>query len=132
MIEKFVEIWDAKKDNLKKKYSEEPPNSYDQIVHDLVEMLANDEEYGERPDPNRITVIDHGDYQGYRLWVVGANGYQPSTYWATSSYYGSCSGCDTFQAIQGYRWEGKPDEKEVEGYMILALHLLQRFHCITE
>ncbi len=132
MINEFVDIWENKKDDLKKKYSENPPQSYGDIVHDLVVMISSDDDYGQRPDPNRIHTIDDGNYQGYMLWIIASNGYQPSTYWATSSYYGSCSGCDTFQAIRGYRWEGKPDEKEVEGYMTLALHLLQQFRCITE
>lgn len=127
MISEFVEIWDKHKDDLVEKYSKDHPSDYSEIVGDLIELLNKYSDEYEKPDPNRVTIIDHGDYQGYLLWIIGATGYQPSKYWAASSYYGSCSGCDTFQAIRGYSWNEAPNETEIEGYMTLALHLLQSF-----
>ena len=43
----------------------------------------------------------------------------------TNTYYGSCSGCDTLQAISGYD-DGLPNEEQVKDYMQLALNLLQK------
>jgi len=129
MIQEFVEIWDSNKNLLEKKYSQEHPDSYSQIVFDLIHMLHDNSDEYEKPDPDRVTTINHGDYQGYLLWIVGATGYQPSKYWAASSYYGSCGGCDTYQAIRdrNYNWDDSPIKDQTEAYMTLALHLLQSF-----
>jgi hypothetical protein len=75
------------------------------------------EGWSDMPDPGRIHQIDDGDYQGTYVFVVAAQGYQPSTYWATKVSYGSCSGCDTIQAI----WDGEGEED----YYTLALHMVQ-------
>ena len=122
MIQDFVERWEAKKDELKKKYSEEAPSAYFHIVKDVVSLLSSDD-YGSI-DPKRIHTIDDGDYQGTLLFVIGANGYQPRTYWYVKVDYGSCSGCDTLEAIQNYS-DDNPTEEQVQNYMALALHILQ-------
>jgi hypothetical protein len=71
-------------------------------------------------------VIDHGNYQGTLIFIVGETGYQPSRYWYCGVYYGSCSGCDTFEAVRGYRDYDQPaPPREIEGYLTLALHMLQ-------
>lgn len=75
---------------------------------------------GEAPDPERIHQIDDGDYQGTLVFVIGAQGYQPSTYWATSVGYGSCSGCDALEDAWGYG-----DQHDYEGLYSLTLHMLQ-------
>jgi hypothetical protein len=51
-----------------------------------------------------MTVIDDGDYQGTQIFIIPTDTYQPSVkdYVMTDTYYGSCSGCDTLQAISGY------------------------------
>ena len=92
------------------------------LFRGVLSVLFPDEQYGE-PDPDRITVIDHGDYQGTLLFVVGECGYQPSTYWATSYGYGSCSGCDTLLSIANYRNE-MTDEK-IELFWTEGLHMVQ-------
>lgn len=125
MIKKFVERWDnGGKDAFKAKFAAEHPRSYEALVKAVIEILASDNEY-DGPDPERITVIDHGDYQGTMVFVVGAGGYQPSTYWATSVGYGSCSGCDTLQAISDYS-DDPPTEEQLKEYADLALHAIQR------
>lgn len=104
MIEKFVKVWDDRNEDLRIKFSQERPESYDGIVKAVIQMLHDGLEgvwSSDKPDPERIHVIDDGDYQGTRVYVIGACGYQPSSYWSYLCYYGSCSGCDTFQAIQG-------------------------------
>jgi hypothetical protein len=79
------------------------------------------------PDPDRIVVIDHGDYQGTQLFVFPEKGYQPSQYWAVYFGYGSCSGCDTMQAIRDMSgWDDdKVNEEQVKSYMQVALHFVQ-------
>ena len=47
----------------------------------------------------------------------------------TTNDYGSCSGCDTLLSISGYDTEF-PSEEQVNEYMTLSLHLVQRmFFC---
>lgn len=126
MIDVLVRRWDARKDDLRAKYAEKAPDSYDEIVKDVVRLVTNNEdEYGElNLDPERIHAIDDGDYQGTRLFIIGAKGYQPSTYWAVSVWYGSCSGCDTFEGIRHYG-DGPPTKQHINDYMRLALYILQ-------
>ena len=71
-------------------------------------------------DPDRVTCIDHGDYQGTLLLVVGAAGDRPSLHWAVAYWYGSCSGCDTLQSIKRMESDGK-----ISAYMTEVLHLVQ-------
>ena len=58
---------------------------------------------GKEWDAENITVVDNGDYQGTQLFLIPEDTYQPSEseYLMTYVGYGSCSGCDTLQAIQG-------------------------------
>lgn len=62
--------------------------------------------------------------QGALVYVIGATGYQPDKYWYVKVGYGSCSGCDTLEAIREYQ-DGKPTERQVNKYMTLALHIVQ-------
>lgn len=124
MINQFVAAWDARKEEVRAVFAAKHPNSYVDIVRAVVSIFSNGDEYG-APDPERITQIDHGEYQGTLLFVIGARGYQPSDFWFVKVYYGSCSGCDTLQAIQGYE-DGPPSEDQVNQYMTLALHIVQR------
>lgn len=127
MIEKFAHAFQEKgMDALREQYKKDAPGSYDAIFTDVVKFLNGISDYYEAPDPDRITVIDHGDYQGTRVFVVAATGYQPWTYYVCKVGYGSCSGCDTFEAIRGYRYDDGPTpDEEVEGYVTLALHMVQ-------
>lgn len=79
-------------------------------------------------DLNSMTVIDDGDYQGTQIFIMPLDTYQPSVekYVYTNTYYGSCSGCDTLQAIQSWDESEKPNEEQIKDYMELALHLLQK------
>ncbi len=74
-----------------------------------------------------MTVIDNGDYQGTLIYIIPRDTYQPDVedYLVTNNYYGSCSGCDTLQAITEY--SSKPlSNGQIEDLMTLALHLVQR------
>lgn len=124
MIQAFVDRFMAGKAALAERFAAKRPDSYDDIVKAVIETVTSDEEWREGPDPERIHAIDDGDYQGTLLFVIAAKGYQPSDYWYVKVGYGSCSGCDTLQAVRGWSG-GPPDATEIEGYMTLALHIVQ-------
>ncbi|CAB4131465.1 hypothetical protein UFOVP276_212 [uncultured Caudovirales phage] len=123
MIDEFVKAWYANLDRMKEVFSSHP-GSYTDIVASVVAMLHDTSEGNYTPDPTRITKIDHGDYQGTLVYIIGAEGYQPSTFWYVTVGYGSCSGCDTLESIRSYDSD-KPNESQVEQYMTLALHIVQ-------
>lgn len=128
MIPEFVKVWDEHKDEVRAAFTEKHPESYEIVVKTVIELLARHiDEYGETPDPERIHVIDDGDYQGTLLFVIAATGYQPDNYWFVKVGYGSCSGCDTLQAISGYS-DDPPTAEQIDDYMTLALHVVQRLH----
>ncbi len=128
MIREFTDKFVAAEAAVKERIRETPPGDYESIVRIVIETISNGEaEYGDRewPDPERIHSIDDGDYQGTLVFVIAATGYQPYTYWCTLVSYGSCSGCDTLQAIRCYSDEPLDDE-QVQDYWTLALHVAQR------
>ena len=96
MIADFVARFDAARTSLRSGLFEKPPDGYADLVRRVVSALASED--GPSPDPTRITMIDHGHYQGTHVVVVGETGYQPSRYWYALISYGSCSVCDAFQA----------------------------------
>ena len=128
MIKKFIEIWNAHKNELIQKFDEEKfPHSNKQVVEGLVELLHEHCNDYSVPDPERIHHIDDGDYQGTDVFVIGGTGYQPHKYWVVKQYYGSCSGCDQLLAISSdYRLgddeEKKQALKDIEKY---TLNILQ-------
>lgn len=124
MIQEFVQRFDANRDTLWAKFAEKHPDSYDEIVKAVVEVVSGDVSVG-GPDPERIHVINDGDYQGTLVYVIGAKGYQPYDYWYVKVGYGSCSGCDTLQAICDYRWGETPTAEQANDYLTLALHIVQ-------
>jgi hypothetical protein len=123
MIAAIIDRFESQKSVIRAAFAAERPSSYLDIVTAVVKALHDPEEY-RSPDPDRITQIDHGDYQGTLVFVIGCTGYQPSTYWGVTVSYGSCSGCDTLQAIHDYGSD-KPTDSELDQYMTLALHIVQ-------
>lgn len=123
MIQEFVDKFIAKQNEL---FTEEFPDSYEEIVKAVIDVINPEKEY-DLPDSNRIHQIDDGDYQGTLLFVIAACGYQPSDYWYVKVDYGSCSGCDTFQEI--YFGSGDndsiPTKQQAKDYQTLALHIVQ-------
>lgn len=120
MILEFIDRFNDKRDVLLKQFSEKEPDSYEDIFIQTIKMMFDNNSY-DVPDYERITVIDHGDYQGTQLFIVGASGYQPSKYWVSKVYYGSCSGCDTFQAYSDY---DNPEESALH-MVTMALHMIE-------
>lgn len=130
MIKSFVDSFMKNKDAIRECFSEKHPESYQDIVRIVISFM-NSGEY-DQPDADRIHIIDDGAYQGTLVFVIGSRGYQPDTYWYVMVAYGSCSGCDTFQAINDYCDDGKPTEQQVNDYMTLALHIVQNLRRMYE
>jgi hypothetical protein len=108
---------------LRAEFSAKHPESYLDVVRAVVRAITDADEY-RAPDPERIHQIDDGDYQGTLVFVIAATGYQPSDYWYVKVNYGSCSGCDTLQAISSYS-DQPPTAEQVRDYLTLALHVAQ-------
>lgn len=123
MIDKFVKAWEANKAQVRNTFAAGHPGAYKDVVTAVVKALVDETDY-ETLDPERIVEIDHGQYQGTLLYVIGASDYQPDRYWFVKVGYGSCSGCDTLEALRGWE-DGPPTEKQLDGYMTLALHIVQ-------
>ncbi len=122
MIKNFVEAFVNNGHLIQAKYMKAHPENYAEVVKNVVEIMP-EVDY-EKPDPARIHEIDDGDYQGTLLYIIAAEGYQPSQYWYVTVSYGSCSGCDTLEGIKGYG-DGPPSEQQVKDYMTLSLHIVQ-------
>lgn len=131
MIEEFTKQWFERGHMVRSLFEAKMPEAYRDIVAAVVTMLHDDDDY-RSIDPERIHEIDDGDYQGTLVYVIGASGYQPSTYWYVKVSYGSCSGCDTLQQILSGDW-GHESEEEAQAWkkaamdqlMTLALHIVQ-------
>jgi hypothetical protein len=87
-----------------------------------------------RLDPERITLIDHGDYQGIYIFIIARDSCQPSQedHWYTNVSYGSCSACDILQKINLYNDEEPPSEEQIEQCWTLCLHMVQKMKRMTE
>lgn len=127
MIKEFIERFQEIKPALLEQFSKEEPESYEDIFKQTIKMMFENSEdtyssNSETPDPERITVIDNGDYQGTLVFVVASKSYQPSDYWVSTVDYGSCSGCDTFQAYSTY---GDNPEESAPHTLTMALHMIE-------
>lgn len=120
MILEFINRFQEIKPKLLEQFSQEEPDSYEDIFKCTLKLMFDEESY-EYPDYERIHIIDDGDYQGTLVFVVAAGSYQPSDYWATTVDYGSCSGCDTFQAYSDYE---NPENSAPE-MVTMALHMIE-------
>ena len=135
MIKEFVNQWDKNKkvlDEYFRTHKQEEYDEYSKIVKLLIQYVLNEglnDNWDEiKINPDTLTEIDFGDYQGTLIYVFAEDTYQPSTNqtFYTSVAYGSYSGgCDTLQVIQEYGLEELPNEEQIEGYMKLSLDILQ-------
>ena len=132
MIKEFVKKWDKYKKDLEDYFrntNQEEYDEYEEIVKKLFEKVINrdDEEF----DVENMLIIDDGDYQGTKIFILHRAIYQPDIedYVYTNTYYGSCSGCDTLQSFSTW---GLPSEEQIKDYMDLALHLLQKCKYMLE
>lgn len=133
MIQDFVNAWDANKSKLKEyigTHNQSEYDEYEKLLKLLVKIVINpylNEKNKLVLDIDHIHTIDDGEYQGSVMFFIPLDRYQPEPYqyvW-THQGYGSCSGCDTLMGISGYD-SGLPSAKQVDEYMTLELHLLQK------
>lgn len=122
MIKEFVELYLKRKSELEELFRAKHPDDYKEVVKNVITVLKTDDY--DSISPGLIHEIDDGDYQGTLVYVIGAEGYQPSDYWYVKVGYGSCSGCDTLQAIREYSDE-PPTQEQIKDYMTLCLHIVQ-------
>lgn len=124
MILHYVKQWEKRKHILEQWLIENEPNSYEHLYFKLFKLVVIEPEsrFYKEWDWSRHRVIDDGDFQGNIIFVLCNDSYQPDLhdYIFTSVAYGSCSGCDTFQAL-----DEVSKEERVKGYMTLALHMVQ-------
>lgn len=132
MIKEFIAQWWQNKDNMERYFRsiQKIGNiGYEGIVMALIENVLNVDS-GETyyKISTDIHVIDDGDYQGTKIFVVHNNTYQPDLkdYFFANNYYGSCSGCDTLLGITGYSDEPATEE-QIKELMKLAFDLLRSF-----
>jgi len=131
MIKEFVERWEKNKPTIKEYFRKQHPEEYKDIVKLVIENITDNDRYTNTPDPERIHEIDDGDYQGTLLYVIAEKGYQPNKYYSVYVSYGSCSGCDTLEALRS--WDNKPPtDDQIDGYMQLALHIVQGLKVVGE
>lgn len=122
MIQEFVDNFMKREQELKCWIKECSDINYKTLVEMTIKAISKEDDYG-YPDHNRVHELDDGDYQGTLVYVIAANGYQPNDYWYVKIYYGSCSGCDTIEAIRDYSDE--MTEQKVNDYFTLCLHIVQ-------
>jgi hypothetical protein len=126
VIQRFVDAFMSAKPAIVADLAKAHPDDYTSLVKSVMEVLSGVPEDWPHssPDPERITVIDHGHYQGTLLYIVADKGYQPDDYWSIFVDYGSCSGCDTLESIRNYD-DTPPTEEQVGEYWTLMLHIVQ-------
>lgn len=131
-MEQFIiKKWEQRKDLLSNIISSTDQSDIDYLflVKLIVAHVISDEE--DEWDSLNVQEIDNGNYQGTLMFIIHRAMYQPSAedYLVTYSYYGSCSGCDTIEGIRCYE-DGKPTLNQIDQYMTLCLHLVQRMKFI--
>lgn len=129
MIKEFIDAWEKNKGTLEgyfRTHIQEEYSEYSTLVKLLFDIVINPSV--SKYDTNDIDVLDHGDWQGTQIFILHLDTYHPcaSEYVYTHTYYGSCSGCDTLQAIHLYGYDKLPNDYQINDYMALCLHLLQR------
>ena len=142
MKKEIVDKWDQNKSRLEDviRTTNMEYASYKTLVEFIVQYILNNPDDSDDWDNfkvEQIHEIDDGDYQGTLLFLIPKNRYQPdeSEYLITYVNYGSCSGCDTLQAIKSYTYDGCDDgryENQIKCYMTLCLHLIQNMKYLYE
>ena len=136
MIKEFVLKWEERKEALENKIRSTEQSNYDtyeKLVKMLFDVVIN---YGkpsyEQYDTNYINTIDNGDYRGVYIFILHKDTYyspEVEDYVYTSVCYGSCSGCDTLKNINGDNYsDGLPENWQINDYMTLLMHMLQKCH----
>lgn len=134
----IVKMWEKNKHVLEEYFRTTPQSEYDDYdkILKLICKKILITEYGrDYFKTENIVKYDSDDYQGVQAYFLPLNnGYLSdiSEIFVTHNYYGSCSGCDTIQAIHNYDEEKLPTPDQVKEYMLIALHLIQRMNPLVE
>ena len=128
MIQKFIDRFLKRNYILREMLSAKHPASYKELVTNVIKVIAEREDDPTREDldVDKLVEIDHGNYQGTLLYLIPDSDSQPDTYYYVKVVYGSCSGCDTLQGIRYDERSDTPTNNQVDQYMTLALHIVQR------
>ena len=130
MLKYCLKKWDENKNHLERQLKTDTTLNSCEYV-DLVKLLVTyvlnkgENDDGLMWDVDNITVVDNGNYQGTQLFLIPIKTYQPAEYEYLLTYvgYGSCSSCDTLQAIQNCD-EKLLSENQVKDFMTLCKDLL--------
>ena len=141
MIKYCVQKWNANKGKLENALKDNRKLNtceYKYLVQLVVKYILNDgmehSVFYDTWDDDHITVVDNGDWQGTLLFIIPLKTYQPQEYEYLMTFvnYGSCSCCDTLQAIQSYDDE-KPTHGQLKDYMTLCkdivCNIVKPFKC---
>jgi hypothetical protein len=135
MLELFTNAWAKNENALKQEFlniANAEMNTYKRQSFSYKDLLSfalknlftvTEETCYDSPDPERVGEVCFGDYQGVNILVVGSQGYQPSTHWVTSVWYGSCSGCDALQSAH----EIQDPEEWAQAHMRLVCTMIVNF-----
>jgi hypothetical protein len=126
MMKIVKDRWDKNQNLLRAEFEKKTLNDLQWLRYKDLVVFAFEFVYNDDDDYNvkveHIVEIDDGDYQGTLIYTIPFDVYQPSEgeYLMTFVGYGSCSCCDTLQAIQCQ------DNKDliVNDLMTLCLHIL--------
>lgn len=138
MIKKYVDAWFRNKHKVEETLSKAHPDDYSQLVSMVISALDDDkyDKFETVLDWSKIHVFGGKDYQGDYLFIIQEKypGYRPCESWCSVVVsYGSCSGCDTLQAIEADGEYGKPpNTKQIKQYMDLCLHIVQGLKKVEE
>lgn len=131
MIQKYVDAWFRNKHKVEENLSKSHPGDYPHLVSMVISALDDDgyEKFEPQLDWSKIHTFGGENYQGDYLFIIQEKhpGYGSSESWCSIIVsYGSCSGCDTLQAIEADGEYGKPPNAEqVKQYMQLCLNIVQ-------
>lgn len=134
MEKEIIERWERGKEHLRKWFKEhkqEEYSTYKLVVKALIAQCLNYKTEQWNRFSKDIDVVDHGECRGTQIFLLHLDTYSPSEecYYVFSNFYGSCCSCDTLLSISEYSPE-LPTDKQIEGYMKLCLHMVQRMKCL--
>ena len=127
MIKEFIEKWGQGKDKLYEKFFAKEPDGYSDIVKEVIMMINPQKKYN-LPYHENITCIDGESYQGTNLYIIRTWDLD-SKFWYVFVDYGSCSGCDSSEAILA---SDDSKEQKTKDFVTLAMHIVQSIKLIEE
>lgn len=125
MDKDIIGAFDKNRENIKKKLAllGSPLDSYEKVIRFLIGNIEFDCDL----DSTKIKVMDFDpSYDGTLLIILG-NRYR--SYWVACIDYGSCSVCDTLQAINN-SWDGQYNQDQVSHLFSLMLNFVQKLRQI--